>query len=84
MIHCGPGWVNDGNTGGSVCVGIYTSPNATPIQVTLTAPAQAGVAFGGWSYNCIPVGAVTTTGPNSCTITLTGNDSVSAIFNNTP
>jgi uncharacterized protein YjdB len=90
VIHCGPGWVNDGNpTGGSVCVGIY--PAGT--TVTLTAPAQAGVAFGGWSYNCAPVGTVTAAGPNSCTITLqpgsadgsvSGDDSVSGIFNNTP
>jgi hypothetical protein len=82
--------VNDGNTtGGSVCVGIY--PAGT--TVTLTAPAQAGVAFGGWSYNCAPVGTVTAAGPNSCTITLqpgsadgsvSGDDSVSGIFNNTP
>ena len=84
VIHCGPGWVNDGNTGGSVCVGIYTSAGAAPISVTLTAPAQAGVAFGGWSYNCTPTGPVTQAGPNSCTIILTGNDTVSGIFNNTP
>ena len=48
VIHCGPGWAADGGTGGSVCVGIY--PIGT--TVTLTAPAQTGVNFGGWTYNC--------------------------------
>jgi hypothetical protein len=85
VIHCGPGWAADGNTGGSVCTATYPL-NTT---VTLTAPAQAGVAFGGWSNYCIPAVAVTAAGPNSCTITLTppaGSDgsynvTVSAVFN---
>lgn len=86
VIHCGPGWAADGKTGGSVCVGAY------PVDaglITLTAPAQAGVAFGGWTYNCHPVGAVTEAGPNSCTIDLSENSgavptnvTVGAIFNN--
>ncbi len=92
VIHCGPGWAGNGNVGGSVCTASY--PAGT--SVTLTAPAQSGVAFGGWSYNCLPpLGAIspnpsTAAGPNSCTITLgdTGNPAidnsnvtVGAIFN---
>jgi uncharacterized protein YjdB len=90
VIHCGPGWDADGNTGGSVCTATY--PVGT--TVTLTAPAQTGVAFGGWSYNCTGTAPVTAAGPNSCTITLTGtpatvagdnpgsvNATVGAIFN---
>ncbi|HEY3625729.1 MAG TPA: Ig-like domain-containing protein, partial [Terracidiphilus sp.] len=76
VIHCGPGWAADGNAGGSVCVGIY------PIgqTVLLTAPARAGVGFGGWTYNCTPSddkgnplpGPIfwTAAGPNYCTIPL--------------
>jgi hypothetical protein len=75
VIHCGPGSVGDG-LGESVCVGTY--PVGTTI--TLTSPAGQG-AFGGWSYNCIPVGAVTAAGPNSCNVTLTFDDTVGAIFN---
>ena len=84
VIHCGPGWAADGDTGGSVCTGIY--PIGT--TVTLTAPAQTGVAFGGWTYNCTPTAPVTAGGPNSCTVTLTSinkgsvNATVGAIFNN--
>jgi hypothetical protein len=79
VIHCGPGWAADGNTGGSVCVGIYPIGST----VTLTAPARTGVQFGGWTYNCAPVGAVTAAGPNSCMIKLgTTNATVGAIFNN--
>lgn len=79
VIHCGPGWAANGGTGGSVCTGVY--PIGT--TVTLTAPAQSGVAFGGWTYNCAPNGAVTAAGPNSCTISLGAtNASVGAIFNN--
>jgi hypothetical protein len=92
VIHCGPGWAGDGNSGGSVCTATY------PIgaTITLTAPAQSGVDFGGWSYNCLPpLGTIspnpsTAAGPNSCTITLgdtsnplidNSNVTVGAIFN---
>jgi uncharacterized protein YjdB len=72
-IHCGPA----STSGGSVCEGAY--PIGT--TVTITAPAESGVAFGGWSYNCTPTGPVTAAGPNSCTVTLSTNDSVAGIFN---
>jgi uncharacterized protein YjdB len=77
VIHCGPGWTNNGKTGGSVCTATY------PINtvVTLTAPAQSGVVFGGWTSNCVAQGTVSATGPNTCTVTLTTNDTVGAIFN---
>jgi len=98
VIHCGPGWTTDGNSGGSVCTGIY--PDGS--RVIITAPAQTGVAFGGWTYNCTPSDAngnalpgpvfYTAAGPNYCTITLQGitningssatNATVGAIFNN--
>jgi hypothetical protein len=74
VLHCGPGSA----TGGSVCVATY--PVGT--TVTLTAPNN-GAAFGGWSSNCTQtVPAVpTAAGPNSCTVTLTTNDTVGVIFN---
>ncbi len=81
VLHCGPGWAADGKTGGSVCTATY--PLGT--TVTLTAPAQTGVAFGGWSYNCTPIQAATAAGPNSCTVSLgtsgSSNVTVGAIFN---
>lgn len=66
VIHCGPG----STSGGSVCVAAY--PNGTPI--TLTAPAQPGVNFGGWSSTCdsISPDPSTAAGPNSCTVTVGG------------
>jgi uncharacterized protein YjdB len=85
VIHCGPGWTANGNTGGSVCVGIYPVGQT----VLLTAPAQPGVAFGGWTYNCTPTAPITAAGPNSCTIQLVSHGgstdaTVGAIFNNVP
>jgi hypothetical protein len=76
VLHCGPGWALNGGTGGSVCVATY--PVGT--TVTLTAPAT-GANFGGWSYNCTQQGVVTAAGPNSCTVTLTTDDTVGGIFN---
>jgi hypothetical protein len=84
VIHCGPGWANNGGTGGSVCEATYPNPNpnallltppytipaADTVTILITAPAQAGVNFGGWSYNCIQQGPVSATGPNSCTVTI--------------
>jgi hypothetical protein len=77
VLHCGPGWTANGNVGGSVCTATYPVGST----VILTAPAQTGVKFGGWSSNCANTGTVTTTGPNTCTVTLTSDDTVGAIFN---
>jgi hypothetical protein len=76
VLHCGPGWALNGGAGGSVCTATY------PIgaTVTLTAP-KTGANFGGWTFNCNGQGTVTAVGPNTCTVTLTTNDSVGAIFN---
>lgn len=74
VLNCGPASTS---SGGSVCVATY--PVGT--KVILTAPAETGVAFGGWSYNCAPTTPITAAGPNSCTVTLTTNDTVGAIFN---
>ncbi len=76
VLHCGPGWTLNGGTGGSVCTATY--PIGT--TVTLTAP-NTGASFGGWTYNCLNQGIVTATGPNVCTVSLTTNDTVGAIFN---
>jgi hypothetical protein len=83
VLHCGPG----STSGGSVCVATYPVGST----VLLTAPAQQGVAFGGWSYNCTPTdvngvplvapNVPTASGPNYCKVTLTTNDTVGAIFN---
>ena len=72
VLHCGPG----SSSGGSVCSATY--PVGT--TVTLTAPAT-GAAFGGWSSNCTQIGTISAAGPNSCTVTLTTDDTVGAIFN---
>lgn len=80
VIHCGPGWTLNGGTGGSVCAAAY--PIGT--TVTLTAPAQSGVNFGGWSSSCTSTGTVSAAGPNTCTVTLTDanpNVTIGAIFN---
>jgi uncharacterized protein YjdB len=80
VIHCGPG----STSGGSVCSATYPIL-AGGTTVVLTAPAQPGVAFAGWSYNCTPNPVVPNpVGPNTCTITITpGNTqiTVGAIFN---
>ena len=70
VIHCGPGWAADGHTGGSVCTATY--PLGT--TVTLTAPSQSGVKFGGWSSTCRNTGTVNQDGPNQCTVTLGGQN----------
>jgi len=67
VIHCG-GPTEQALPGGSVCEATY--PNGT--VVTLTAPAESGVNFGGWSSNCAVTAPVTTAGPNSCTVVVGG------------
>ncbi len=74
VLHCGPGWTG---TGGSVCTAAYPAGTV----VTLTAPPESGINFGGWSYNCTALLPITAAGPNSCTVTLDGDDTVGAIFN---
>jgi uncharacterized protein YjdB len=78
VIHCGPGWTNNGGAGGSVCTATY--PVGTTI--TLTAPPQQGVSFGGWSSNCaISPNPAVANATNTCTVTLTSDATVGAIFN---
>jgi hypothetical protein len=77
VIHCGPGSVAAGY-GPPVCTATY------PIgaKITVTAPAEPGVNFGGWTYNCSSTSPVTATGPNTCTVSpLTTNETVGGIFN---
>jgi Bacterial Ig-like domain (group 2)/Divergent InlB B-repeat domain len=77
VLHCGPGSPGAG-LGNSVCTATY--PLGTII--TLTAPSQTGVKFGGWSSNCMNTGTLTQTGPNTCTVNLSSSDAtVGAIFN---
>lgn len=58
---------------GAGCVGNF--PIGT--QVILTAAPGSGSTFGGWSANC----AVDPSTPNQCAVTMSGNDTVGAIFN---
>lgn len=76
VIHCGPG-SQTASLGAPVCTATY------PIgaTITVTAPAEPGVNFGGWTSNCLVTSPVTAAGPNTCTINLTSNDTVGAIFN---
>ena len=78
LIHCGPG----SKSGGSVCTGTYE----TGSTVTLTA-SPSGTGFGGWSsgdgapgVGCTPATGTTLLNSPTCTVTLTGNTSVGAIF----
>ena len=86
VLHCGPGWANNGQSGGSVCTATYPipDPNQFPNAITrviLTAPAQKGVTFGGWSSNCVNATLVPA-GPNTCMVILDETDAtVGAIFN---
>jgi len=78
VLHCGPG----AGSGGSVCTATYPLlTNGVPTVVTLTAPAQSGVKFGGWSSNCTNTGTITQAGPNTCTITMSTDETVGAVFN---
>lgn len=74
VLTCGPA----AGTGNSVCTATYPLGST----VTLTAPAETGVSFGGWSSNCFNTAPVTQAGPNTCTVTLSATDAtVGAIFN---
>jgi uncharacterized protein YjdB len=79
VIHCGPGWTG---TGGSVC----SAPYPIGTTVTLTAPLQTGVAFGGWSTSCstIAPNPPSLTQANTCTVIISPdnpNVTIGAIFN---
>ena len=77
VINCGPA----AGTGKSVCTATY------PLNTTviLTAPARPGVAFGGWSSDCMNTGTISPTGTNTCTVNMSNSDvTVGAIFNNAP
>jgi uncharacterized protein YjdB len=86
VIHCGPGAAAAGFST-SVCSAPY--PINTPLTIRASSPSGQ---FGGWSYNCQPVGTVTAAGPNSCTITVgdinnggaNSSATVGAIFNLAP
>jgi uncharacterized protein YjdB len=75
VIHCGPGASTNGYAS-SVCIGTY--PVGT--QVILTTKT---LKFGGWSDNCNPItpDPSSAAGTNQCTVTLSTNDTVGAIFN---
>jgi len=79
VIHCGPGWTNNGQSGGSVCTASYPVGS----QVTLTAPLQQGVSFGGWSTSCVSISPnpAVASGSNTCKVVMTGDITVGAIFN---
>jgi hypothetical protein len=90
VIHCG-GTAVATSLGSSVCTATYPlTTNGQPTVVTLTAPSEPGVAFGGWSWNCSSTSTVTAAGPNACTIVLGSNpysaspssETIGAIFNN--
>jgi hypothetical protein len=82
LIHCGPGWTG---AGGSVCTGTYE----TGSTVTLTA-SPTGAGFGGWNAGdgvtpvppgvCQPKAGTTLLNSPTCTVVLSGNTSVGAIF----
>ena len=80
LIHCGPGWTG---TGGSVCTGTYE----TGTTVTLT-ESPTGAGFGGWSsgdgsptgVSCTFASGQSALNSPTCTVTLSGNTSVGAIF----
>lgn len=90
VIHCGPGSSGAG-FGGSVCVATYPVGGQGTSSVLITAPAEPGVNFGGWSYNCTPSDSTgapltkapyyTAAGPNYCVVYLISNTTVGAIFN---
>jgi hypothetical protein len=55
---------------GTQCIGNFPLGST----VTLTATPGSGSVFDGWSANCMPITA------NSCTLSMTTNDAVGAVF----
>lgn len=81
LIHCGPDWTGPG---GQVCTGTYET--GATIVVTENLPAGSSY-FGGWSSGdgtpgvaCVPDPGTTLATSTHCTVTLTGNASIGAIF----
>jgi hypothetical protein len=79
LIHCGPGWKGKG---GSVCTGTYET--GTTVVIT---ESPTGSGFGGWSsgdgapgVGCTPAAGKTLLNSPTCTITLSGDSTVGAIF----
>ena len=72
----GPTVISCTTAQGSSC----SQPFTTGSTVTLTATPSNGAQFGGWSANCTPTAAINPGGANSCTITMTTNETVAAIF----
>lgn len=68
VITSSPAGINCGTT----CSAMFTGGS----PVTLTATANAGSTFAGWTGAC--------TGSATCVLTLTGNASATATFNTTP
>jgi hypothetical protein len=83
LIHCGPGAGQTASgASNSVCTGTYE----TGSQVTLTSNIT-GTGFGGWSSGdgfggiiCTPAAGKSLLNSPTCTVTLSGNTSVGAIF----
>lgn len=78
LIHCGPG----SKSGGSVCTGTYETGSTVVITASPT-----GSGFGGWSsgdgaagVGCVPAQGYTLLNSPTCTVTLSGNTSIGAIF----
>ena len=69
-IASSSGGLSCGN-GGSTCAGTFSQGTI----VTLTATPATGHTFGGWTGPCTP------STPNSCTVTMSGNETIGATFN---
>jgi List-Bact-rpt repeat protein len=64
------------STSGAGCTGNFVLGS----QVTLTATADPGSIFIGWSANCSPAQPTSPPSGGSCTITMNNNEPVGAIF----
>jgi len=64
------------STSGAGCTGNFVLGS----QVTLTATADPGSIFIGWSANCSPAQPTSPPSAGSCTITMNNNEPVGAIF----
>jgi len=79
LIHCGPG----STSGGSVCTGTYETKSTVVITASPT-----GAGFGGWSsgdgvsggVGCTAAQGYTLLNSPTCTVTLSGDTTIGAIF----